>query len=157
MQIETLEINVIRDQLKLGQFQMYTGVWIGGNQDPIFLKDLFRSDKIPGGRRRLLQPRAAIQNAEVDKLLDEAINATDKATANDLYAKAQEMVSDDLPHAAALVPGEYGGLEQTYRQYQDQPERRLELCKGYYGDELDEFSEFGVLAEFSESAFERAA
>ena len=38
VQIETLEVNVMRQQLAQGQFQMYTGVWIGGNQDPIFLK-----------------------------------------------------------------------------------------------------------------------
>ncbi|MEP6703880.1 MAG: ABC transporter substrate-binding protein, partial [Acidobacteriota bacterium] len=34
IQIETLEINTIRTQLAQGQFQMYTGIWIGGNQDP---------------------------------------------------------------------------------------------------------------------------
>ncbi|MGE3466939.1 MAG: ABC transporter substrate-binding protein, partial [Pyrinomonadaceae bacterium] len=49
VQIETLEVGVIRKQLAQGQFQMYTGVWIGGNQDPIFLHDLFSSTKIPGG------------------------------------------------------------------------------------------------------------
>src|SRR5262249_30389037 len=37
IQIETLEVNVIRQQLAQGQFQMYTGVWIGGNTDPILL------------------------------------------------------------------------------------------------------------------------
>src|SRR5213079_1285432 len=39
VQIETLEVNVIRQQLAQGQFQMYTGVWIGGNSDPIFMRD----------------------------------------------------------------------------------------------------------------------
>src|SRR5262249_21781498 len=48
VQIETLDVGTIREQLKQGQFQMYTGIWIGGNQDPIFLKDLFSTGKIPG-------------------------------------------------------------------------------------------------------------
>ncbi len=36
VQIETLEVNTIRQQLAQGQFQVYTGVWIGGNQDRSF-------------------------------------------------------------------------------------------------------------------------
>ena len=55
IQIETLEVNTIRQQLAQGQFQMYTGIWIGGNQDPIFLRDLFQLDKDPGRTRFLLQ------------------------------------------------------------------------------------------------------
>jgi peptide/nickel transport system substrate-binding protein len=103
IQIETLDINVIRDQLKLGQFQMYTGVWIGGNQDPIFLKDLFRSDKIPGEGVACCN-RSRYKNPEVDKLLYGAIDATDKATATDRYAKAQQMISDDLPMLPLWYP-----------------------------------------------------
>ena len=48
VEIETLESSVLREQLAKGQFQMNTGIWIGGNQDPIFLKDLFATGAIPG-------------------------------------------------------------------------------------------------------------
>jgi peptide/nickel transport system substrate-binding protein len=96
VQIETLEVNVIRTQLAQGGFQMYTGVWIGGNQDPIFMRDLFSSTKIPGGSVSCCN-RSRYVNAEVDKLLDDAINATDKAAAKDLYIKAWNAVSNDLP------------------------------------------------------------
>ncbi|HLM62175.1 MAG TPA: ABC transporter substrate-binding protein, partial [Pyrinomonadaceae bacterium] len=40
VEIETLDPNVLRQQIALGQFQMNTGIWVGGNQDPIFLNDL---------------------------------------------------------------------------------------------------------------------
>lgn len=96
VQIETLEANVIRTQLAQAQFQMYTGVWIGGNQDPLFMRDLFSSTKIPGGNVSCCN-RGRYSNPEVDKLLDEAVNATDKAVALDLYVKGWTIVSDELP------------------------------------------------------------
>lgn len=96
VQIETLEVNTIRTQLAQGQFQMYTGIWIGGNQDPIFLRDLFSSTKIPGGSVACCN-RSRYSNPELDKILEDAVNATDRETAKALYAKAQEIVSSELP------------------------------------------------------------
>lgn len=96
VRIETLEVNTIRTQLAQGQFQMFTGVWIGGNQDPIFLRDLFSSTKIPGGSVSCCN-RSRYKNETVDKTVDDAVNATDKAVAKELYAKTWEVVSNDLP------------------------------------------------------------
>lgn len=96
VQIETLEVNVIRQQLAQGQFQMYTGVWIGGNQDPIFLRDLFSSTKIPGGSVSCCN-RSRYTNAEVDSAVEAAINSTDKAEAKQLYNKTWDIVSRELP------------------------------------------------------------
>ncbi|MGB7201479.1 MAG: ABC transporter substrate-binding protein [Pyrinomonadaceae bacterium] len=96
VRIETLEVNVIRQQLAQGQYQMFTGVWIGGNQDPIFLRDLFSSTKIPGGGVSCCN-RSRYKNDEVDKLVDDAVNGTDKAQAKQFYEKTWEIVSNDLP------------------------------------------------------------
>lgn len=96
IRIETLEVNVIRQQLAQGQYQIYTGAWIGGNQDPIFLRDLFSSTKIPGGSVSCCN-RSRYVNEQVDALVEDAINATDKAAAKDLYIKAWNMISTDLP------------------------------------------------------------
>jgi peptide/nickel transport system substrate-binding protein len=96
VRIETLEVNTIRQQLAQGQYQMYTGIWVGGNQDPIFLRDLFSSTKIPGGAVSCCN-RSRYSDPEVDKTVDAAVNATDKGVAKDLYGKTWEMVSNDLP------------------------------------------------------------
>lgn len=96
VQIETLEVNVIRQQLAQGQFQMYTGIWIGGNQDPIFLRDLFSSTKIPGGAVSCCN-RSRYTNKQVDELVQDAIDATDKGKAKELYGKAWDIVSDEMP------------------------------------------------------------
>jgi peptide/nickel transport system substrate-binding protein len=95
-EIENVENNTLLEQFKLGQFQMTTSQWIGGNQDPIFLRDLFASgespDKKAGGRNR-----SRYSNAEFDKLISQAVDTVDKAKAKELYTKAQDIVSNDLP------------------------------------------------------------
>ena len=96
VQIETLEVNTIRQQLAQGQFQIYTGQWVGGNQDPIFLRDLFSSTKIPGGAVSCCN-RSRYVNAEVDKTVEDAINEIDRARAKELYGKTWSLVSSELP------------------------------------------------------------
>ena len=96
VQIETLEVTTIRQQLAKGQFQMYTGIWVGGNQDPIFLRDLFSSTKIPGGPVSCCN-RSRYVNADVDKTVEDAINEIDKAQAKELYGKTWDIISGELP------------------------------------------------------------
>jgi peptide/nickel transport system substrate-binding protein len=96
VQIETMERNTIVTQLAQGGFQMYTGIWVGGNQDPIFLHDLFATSKIPGGTVGCCN-RSRYSNTELDKILDDAVNATDRETAKALYVRGQQIVSSELP------------------------------------------------------------
>lgn len=96
VQIETLEVNTIRQQLAQGGFQMYTGIWIGGNQDPIFLRDLFATSKIPGGSIACCN-RSRYSNPQLDDILRDAVNAVDRETSKALYIRAQEIVSNELP------------------------------------------------------------
>ena len=88
----------MRQQLAQGQFQMNTAVWIGGNQDPIFLHDLFTTQKIPSEKTKVACcNRSRYSNPEVDKLINEAFNTTDRARAKDLYFKAQDIISSEVP------------------------------------------------------------
>lgn len=96
VQIETLEINTIRQQLAQGQFQIYTGIWVGGNQDPIFLRDLFTSEKIPGGAVSCCN-RSRYINELVDKNIAAAILSADQEKAKELYAQSWSSISNDLP------------------------------------------------------------
>jgi peptide/nickel transport system substrate-binding protein len=96
--IETLDPNVLRQQLSQGQFQMNTGVWVGGNQDPIFFRDLFSTAKIPNEKTKVsCCNRSRYSNPEFDTLIEQAYNETDRAKAKELYFKAQEIISRDLP------------------------------------------------------------
>ena len=96
IEIETLDPGTIRKQLAQGQFQINTGVWIGGNQDPIFFRDLFTTGKIPGENVSCCN-RSRYSNPEVDKLIDDAVNEPDRARAKELYGRAWQIISSDLP------------------------------------------------------------
>jgi peptide/nickel transport system substrate-binding protein len=96
VQIETVDPGTLRTQLAQGQYQMNTGVWIGGNQDPIFLKDLFTTGRIPGPNVSCCN-RWRYSNPEVDSLLENAINEVDREKAKQMYLRAWEIVSRDLP------------------------------------------------------------
>ncbi|MCU0238255.1 MAG: ABC transporter substrate-binding protein [Pyrinomonadaceae bacterium] len=104
-ELETLELNTLLDQLKLGQFQLTTSHWAGGNHDPIFLRDLFATNESPdkkaGGRNR-----SRYSNAEFDKVVQEAVDltVTNKAKAKELYNKSQDIVANELPYITLWFP-----------------------------------------------------
>jgi peptide/nickel transport system substrate-binding protein len=93
--IETSEFNTMRQQVQNGQFQLNYSQWVGGNQDPLFYHDLFATSEIATPTRGL--NRSRYSNPELDKILDEAANTYDHAKAAPLYAKAQEIISRDVP------------------------------------------------------------
>lgn len=101
--IETLESNVLREQLAKGQFLMNTGIWIGGNQDPIFLKDLFATGAIPGEKIKCCN-RSRYSNPEFDKIIEQALNASNQDEAKEFYFKAQEIVANDVPMLPLWYP-----------------------------------------------------
>jgi peptide/nickel transport system substrate-binding protein len=96
VEIETLEPSALRTQLVFGQFQMTTGRWVGGNQDPLFLKDLFWSGAIPG-RKSACCNRSRYINQQFDQIIEQAVETADREKARILYADAQTIVNNDMP------------------------------------------------------------
>ena len=94
--IQTAEQNTFLDELKRGNFQISYSQWVGGNQYPIFYKDLFASSEIPT-ESRPSRNRSRYSNKELDALLSEAVNTYDRQKARELYVKIQEIVSRDVP------------------------------------------------------------
>ncbi|NNF00412.1 MAG: ABC transporter substrate-binding protein, partial [Pyrinomonadaceae bacterium] len=94
--IESLEGSTMREQVKQGQFIMTTGRWVGGNQDPIFLHDLFATTKIPRDKQSGFN-RWRFTNKKVDDLLDKALKELDREKAKEYFVKAQELISKELP------------------------------------------------------------
>jgi len=94
--IETAELNTLFDELRRGNFQIFYGQWVGGNQDPIFFKDLFATSEIPT-ETRASRNRSRYSNKELDLLIDEAVNTFDREKASQLYGKIQDIISRDMP------------------------------------------------------------
>jgi peptide/nickel transport system substrate-binding protein len=96
VEIQTSEINTLFDELRRGNFQIAYGQWVGGNQDPIFYKDLFATSEIPT-QTRSSRNRSRYSNPEMDALIEQAVNTYDRQKARELYVKIQEIVSRDVP------------------------------------------------------------
>jgi peptide/nickel transport system substrate-binding protein len=96
VEIQTPEQNTLFDELRRGNFQIAYTQWVGGNQDPIFYKDLFATSEIPTPARSS-RNRSRYSNKELDALLDEAVNTFDRQKARDLYKRIQDIVSREVP------------------------------------------------------------
>jgi len=96
VEIQTPEQNTLFDELKRGNFQIAYSQWVGGNQDPIFYKDLFATSEIPT-QDHPSRNRSRYSNKEMDALLDEAVNTFDRQRGRELYVKIQDIVSRDVP------------------------------------------------------------
>ncbi|HEX8846876.1 MAG TPA: ABC transporter substrate-binding protein [Pyrinomonadaceae bacterium] len=103
VEVEMLETNTLLAQLKTGDFQMMTLRWVGGNQDPIFLKDIFYSTEVPT-QDRAGRNRSRYRNPELDRILEEAVNTADREKALGLYRQAQEIISNELPMLPLWYP-----------------------------------------------------
>jgi peptide/nickel transport system substrate-binding protein len=102
--IETLETNTLIPQLIQGQFEMTTLRWVGGNQDPVFLFDLFHSGEIPAAGRTNVRNRSRYRNSQLDPILNEALNTLDRQKAHELYVRAQQIISQDVPMLPLWYP-----------------------------------------------------
>ncbi len=101
--IESLEFRTMQEQVQMGQFIMMTGRWLGGNQDPLFLKDLYASTEIPN-KDRASRNRGRYNNPEVDKLIQQALVEPDREKAKKDYQQVQKIVSDDAPMIPLWYP-----------------------------------------------------
>ncbi|MBA3713623.1 MAG: hypothetical protein H0W76_14410 [Pyrinomonadaceae bacterium] len=85
---------------------MNTSQWVSGNQDPIFLRDLFDSNLTPE-KNKAGRNRSRYSNRELDRILTEAVTThpdRDREKALSLYATAQQIVSRDLPMLPLWYP-----------------------------------------------------
>jgi peptide/nickel transport system substrate-binding protein len=103
VEIQTPEQNTLFDELRRGNFQIAYTQWVGGNQDPIFYKDLFATSEIPT-QTRPSRNRSRYSNPELDALLEQAVNTFDREQGKELYRKIQDIVSRDVP----VLPLWYG-------------------------------------------------
>lgn len=96
VEIQTTEQTTLLEELRRGNFQIAYTQWVGGNQDPIFYKDLFATSEIPT-QTRAARNRSRYSNKELDALIDEAVGTFDREKARELYRKIQDIVSRDVP------------------------------------------------------------
>jgi peptide/nickel transport system substrate-binding protein len=89
-ELQTLFADVLR-----GAFQLYTLQWVGVT-DPDMLRRVYHStQKPPAGLNRV-----HYENADVDRLIGEAALAQDQEARRVLYARAQQLIAEDVPYVS---------------------------------------------------------
>lgn len=96
VEIQTYEGTTLFDEMRRGNFQIGYSQWVGGNQDPIFYKDLFATSEIPT-ETKISRNRSRYSNPELDRMVEEAVNTFDRVKGRELYKQIQDMVSRDVP------------------------------------------------------------
>src|SRR5688572_4399855 len=89
VEIQTYEGTTLFDEMRRGNFQIGYSQWVGGNQDPIFYKDLFATSEIPT-ETKISRNRSRYSNPELDRMVEEAVNTFDRAKGRELYKQIQD-------------------------------------------------------------------
>ncbi len=132
VEIQTPEQTRCLTELRRGNFQIAYTQWVGGNQDPIFYKDLFATSEIPT-ETRPSRNRSRYSNKELDPLLDEAVNTFDRQRG----ARAvHENSGDREPRrtcVSVVVPVKHRDREEECREHSGECEWRLGVCEEFDG------------------------
>jgi ABC-type transport system substrate-binding protein len=96
IKVEPDEFQTIISRVHSGKYQLSIGRWVGGNQDPRFLHDLFASSEIPNDQK-YSRNRSRYKNKKVDDLLNSAMQELDTSKAKSFYQDAQDIISEDMP------------------------------------------------------------
>ncbi len=127
VEIETFETPTLIDQLGKGQYQMTTLRWVGGNQDPIFLYDLFHSGEIPERHApQRSQPPALPQPRTRPPPRRGHQHHRPPEGARPVHAGPADR-QPRRAHAHPLVSRRDGHRAQTRRQHQSGRQQRLQL------------------------------
>ncbi|MEO6237786.1 MAG: ABC transporter substrate-binding protein, partial [Vicinamibacterales bacterium] len=92
VQVRSQEFATLLGDVVKGNFQMYTAQFVGVT-DPDMLRRVFHSRQTPPNGLN----RSRYQNAEVDRLIDEASAMTDDVQRGLLYGAAQAAIARDVP------------------------------------------------------------
>ncbi|MGH8638161.1 MAG: ABC transporter substrate-binding protein, partial [Burkholderiales bacterium] len=93
LDVRSTETLTLFADIARGNFQMHTAVFVGVT-DPDMLRRVYHSGQQPPvGLNRVFY-----QDAEVDRLIDEAGRATDAGERRVLYARAQRIIAEAAPY-----------------------------------------------------------
>ena len=93
--VRSYEFATLYADILKGNFQMYALQWVGGAlADPDILRRVFHSQQVPPAGFN----RGRFSDPELDRLIDEASNATDYETRRQLYGKVQQRIAEAAPY-----------------------------------------------------------
>ena len=95
LDVRSYEFATLYADILKGNFQMYAMQWVGAAlADPDILRRIFHSQQVPPAGLN----RGHFSDPEVDRLIDEASNATDYEERRKLYGKLQQRIAEAAPY-----------------------------------------------------------
>lgn len=98
-EIQTFEWAKFYDDVKSGNFQIYTLRWVGITEPDIF-HSIFHSSMIPPNGRN----RGRYSNAQIDELTDRGRRVIDVEERKKIYSEVQKILAEELPYIYLWYP-----------------------------------------------------
>jgi peptide/nickel transport system substrate-binding protein len=112
LEVRTYEFATMYADILKGNFQMYTLQWVGGAvADPDILRRVFHSQMTPPAGFN----RGHFSDPEVDRLIDEAGQATSLDDRRLAYAKVQQRIADLAPYISLWTKTNYAVTRANVR------------------------------------------
>jgi peptide/nickel transport system substrate-binding protein len=93
--VRSYEFATLYDDIIKGKFQAYSLQWVGtALADPDILRRIFHSQQVPPGGFN----RGYFSDPEIDRLIDEASQATDYESRKRLYGDVQKLIAEAAPY-----------------------------------------------------------
>jgi peptide/nickel transport system substrate-binding protein len=99
LDLQPIERQKLNEDMKVGNFQLYLNIYVGGNQSTDFFKFVYSSKSFPPNG----QNRSRYNNPLVDRLLAEAQTAG-RDRQKQIFSQVQKQLSLDLPHIYLWYP-----------------------------------------------------
>jgi len=116
VEIRTLEFATLYDDIKRGDFQLFSLTRTAVLEPNIYRLMLHSQNIPPAG-----QNRGRYANPAFDALLDQASQSSDLEQRRQLYLRAQRLFAEDLPYLILLVKDNVAVLPRELRGYAHYP------------------------------------
>jgi peptide/nickel transport system substrate-binding protein len=120
VQIRSFEFATFYNDVKQGNFQMFSLAWTGID-DPDIYSLILHSERIPPAGAN----RGRYRNREFDRLIDQGAGLAEPQLRRPYYLKAQEILLDELPYISLLLKANVAIMPCTLEGYSNYPSGEL--------------------------------
>ncbi len=125
--IRTYEWGTFYNDIKTGNFQLYSLSWIG-IVDPDIYYSIFHSDMMPPEGNN----RNRYKNSEIDRLVTEGQKALSHKDRKKIYSKVQKIAADELPYISLWYPKNVAAMRKNVKGFVLLPDGDLSSFKNIY-------------------------
>lgn len=127
IEIKSFEWGTFFSDIKSGNFQIYSLTWVGV-ADPDIYYYIFHSESLPPDGAN----RGRYFNAELDSLLTIGRKTVSLEKRKDIYRKAQEIISNDVPYVHLWFGKNIAVMDRRVQGFEIYPDESLDSLAGVY-------------------------